>query len=191
MPPGPSYRFLLLDNTGQVSAVDNRSMACNGWPALNRYFVALGDQVSAERAVQIPDPFPTCPSMLHAQLKGPSSAPAGLTKGTVFSQATICWHPLADPSAIPAKAVVPLGREVFSAAKLATLNAEVARHGSAKGSRTCVHDPALVMVIHAVTTSGRQISLTGPCANAYLLYVNGAVDDTITFPSSVSTSLTR
>lgn len=191
MPAGPSYRFLLLDQAGQVSAVDNRRLACNGWPALDRYFIALGDQMVAERIVQLADPFPKCPSMLHAQLTGSSSAPPALPKGTVFTQATICWHPLAAPGATPATKVVPVAREVFSAGKLAILNAEVARHGSAKGLVTCVHDPGLVVVLHAVTTTGRQISLTGLCAHSNLLYVNGAQDDTITFPDSVANALTQ
>jgi hypothetical protein len=191
MPAGPSYRFLLLDLTGQVTAVDNRSLACNGWPALNRYFIALGDQMSAERAVQLPDPFPKCTSMLHATLRTSTPGPAALPKGTVFTQATICWHPLADPKATPAKAVAPIGREVFSIGKLAILNAAVARHGSSKTRVTCVHDPSGVVVVHAVTTTGRQISLTSPCVTPNPSYVNGAEDDTITFPVSTLTALTQ
>jgi hypothetical protein len=80
--------------------------------------------------------------------------------------AQLCWHPRADPSGLPARAIVPVTKEVFSAGQLAVLNAAVARQGSVRGRVTCAHDPAWVLVLHAVTTTGRQVSLTGPCRNS-------------------------
>lgn len=191
MPSGPSYRFLLLDATGQVSAVDNRRLACNGWPALNRYFIALGDQMSAERHLQLPDPFPPCPSMLHTTMHPSASPSAALRKGTVFTAATLCWHPLADPQAEPAKEPQVVGRQVLSVRQLATLNAEIRRHGSTRGPVTCRTDPQWVVVLNAVTTTGQPISLTGPCADSDQLFVNDAQDDTIRFPRSVVEALTK
>jgi hypothetical protein len=191
MPGGPAYRFLLLDQAGQVSVVDNRRLACNGWPALNRYFIAQGDQLTAEFAASMPDPFPKCPSVLHSQLRATSGAPAALRKGTVVTTAVLCSNVLADDLATPVKGAQTGGRMVFSAEQLTRLTRDLARRGSTKGLMACHYDPQGVTVIHAVTATGTTFTLTSWCTNSAVLYVNGAKDDTITLLPATMRDLTE
>lgn len=191
MPAGPAYRFLLLDQAGQVSAVDNRRLACNGWPALNRYFIAQGDQLATERAIQLTDPFPKCSSMLHAQLRPASGAAAALPKGTVVTAAALCGHPLADDLATPAKEPQPVGRTILSAEQLTRLTRDLATRGSAKGLVTCQLNRQWLMVLHAVTATGATFTLTGWCTHSGVLYVNDAKDDTITLLPATARDLTQ
>lgn len=191
MPNGPAYRLLLLDPTGQVSVVDNRRLACNGWPTLNRYFIAQGDQLAAQTQAALADPFPQCPAMPQDPLRATSGAPAALRKGTVFTAAVQCAYSLADDLATPAKEAQWFGRTVFSTEQISRLNAELARHGSTKGQVACRLNPQAVFVIHAVTATGTPFTLTGACTNSWVQYVNGAKDDTITPSTTTMRDLTQ
>jgi hypothetical protein len=179
--PGRSYRLLLLLADGRVSATDNTQLRCNGWPALDRYLVALGDQAAGERADQLDDPFPRCTSVLHQLVRPASGGPPSLAKGTTFTGATVCYHPLADPHRAPTSDALVVGRAAFGDLQLAALDAELARHGSTKTPhRTCPAPVDGILVIHAVTSEGRAVTLSQACAydNPTAL-VDWTADDTI------------
>jgi len=178
--PGHSYRLLLLLGDGRVSATDNTQLRCNGWPALDRYLVALGDQAALERAERLGDPFPRCTSVLHAQVRPASGRPPSLAKGTTFGQATACYHPLADPHRQPASDALVVVRGVLSDLQLAVLDAELARHGSSnRARRPCPAPVEGMVVIHAVTSEGRAVTLSQACEDTATVLVDWRADDTI------------
>ena len=180
--PGHSYRLLLLLADGRVSATDNTRLSCNGWPALDRYLVALGDQAAGERADQLDDPFPRCTSVLHQRVLPASHQPGTLAKGTSFTEATACYHPLADPQRQPTSGALVVGRGVFSDLQLAVLNAELARHGSSnEAPAPCAAPVSGMVVIRAVTSEGRAVTLSQACEDdPPRVLVDWRADDTIT-----------
>lgn len=164
-PSGPSYRVLFLRGDGRVGVTDNTRLRCNGWPALDRYLVALGDQAAAERAEQLDDPFPRCTSVLHQQVLPATGRPPSLARGTTFTAATACYHPLADPHREPTSGALVVGRGVFGDLQLAALNAELTRQGSSnKPQGPCAAPLTGMVVIHAVTSEGRAVTLSQACA---------------------------
>jgi hypothetical protein len=193
-PAGPAFRMLLLDHAGRVSAYDNQALACNGWQALDRYWVALGNQEDALAPIQIPDPFPQCPSILYQQVKPPSAASPALRAGTVFTAATYCGYWLADAMRTPAADPGPqsLNRGVLSAEQLARLNAQIAHTGSVKGPHPeCITAGAATLnTIQAVTASGTHIVFSWACPGSDRALVNWAQDDTVLWPHSVIVDLT-
>lgn len=183
LPSGPSYRMLLLDHSGRVSYYDNRALTCNGWTALDRYWIALGVQTRTARDTQLADPFPKCPTVLHQQVIPHSGAPAALRKGTVFTDATACWYPLADPTRTSGLTVP--ARVVLSKAQLAALNAQVARSGSVKGSAPCQRDSTHMSVLRAVAADGQEYTITWNCPHPEVGWVNWAQDDTVLWDPTV------
>lgn len=181
LPSGAAYRMLVLGRDGHVTVHDNQRLACNGWPALDRYFIALGDQLSAQWASPAQDPFLPCPSDLgetFAQMR--PTAPA-LPKGTVLTQVTACFHPLPDPSVLP-QAVLPVIRSVLGVGQVAELNADLARAGSMVTPDD--HVPCAPLgrgrvVLHARTSDGRLVSLASLCGNATDAAVNWNLDDRV------------
>jgi hypothetical protein len=175
--------MLLLDHAGAVTYYDNRALTCNGWTALDRYWIALGVQVRTARDLQLADPFPKCPTVLHQEINPRSGAPASLRKGTVFTDATACWYPLADPTRKP-KPTVP-ARVVLSSAQLAALNAQVARSGSVKGPAPCQRDSTQMFVLRAVAAGGEEYTITWNCPKPEVGWVNWAADDTVLWDPAV------
>jgi hypothetical protein len=189
LPAGPVYRMLVLSLDGQVTVHDNQRLACNGWPALDRYFIALGDQKSTESGSTLTDPFLGCPSILQQQLAPASDAPPALHRGTVFAQATACFYPLPDPRRLP-RAILPPRRIVLSDLQIAVLNADPGKRGSAKGTpRACGRPQTGVVVVSAVTTTGQSIVLSGICPDTTQAFVNWARDDVVTSSSSTTDML--
>jgi hypothetical protein len=186
--------MLLLDHAGRVSAYDNQALACNGWPALDRYWVALGNQEDALAPALIPDPFPQCPQILFQQVNPPSAAQPALRAGTVFTAATYCNYQLADPLRPPAADPGPnsLYRAVLSAEQLAKLNAQTAHAGSVKGPHPeCTTSGATTLVtIQAVTASGERYVFSWACPGSDRALVNWAQDDTVLWPHAVIVDLT-
>jgi hypothetical protein len=183
LPSGPSYRMLLLDKAGAVTYYDNRALTCNGWTALDRYWIALGVQVRTASDIQLADPFPKCPTVLHQQTTAHSGSPAALRKGTVFTDATACWYPLADPTRTTGLTVP--ARSVLSKTQLAALNAQVARTGSVKGSAPCQPDPTQMFVLRAVAADGLEYTITWACPHPEVGWVNWAADDTVHWDHAV------
>lgn len=185
LPAGHTYRMLVLGTDGRVRALDNTALACNGWPALDRYAVALGDQEStALAAKEQTDPFPKCPSFLGQQVATRSGRAASLPRGTRFTTATACIYPLAPPvtgDAIPQVSTVT--RRVLSAQELAVLNAALARAGSVKKAPDGCDDRHIDNwgVVHAVTTTGRQVVLSEVCQDSFEMAVDWNADDLVTF----------
>jgi hypothetical protein len=181
LPAGRTSRLLFLAPNGQPRILDNTALACNGWPALDRYAVALGDQQSTEQAAHITDPFPKCPSILGQQLVRDSGQAPALPRGTRIVAATSCIHPLSWPDTLPQ--LLPVRRRALSETDLAVLNDALAHAGSVKKrAQTC---PAPRTgnegVLHAVTSIGTQVVLAHVCQDSYQLVVNWNEDDVITF----------
>lgn len=182
MPTGPAYRMLLLGADGVVRGVDNDQLRCNGWPALDRYFVALGDQLSARWGAANDDPFPRCPSVLQTPLSA-RAVPAALGQQVELAQATACFHPLADPGRLP-RAVLPVTRAVLGAAQLAQLDTALAGGSTAvsgvAASAGCAPPVGGEVVVHATTRDGQDLTLSQACASGGQLAVDGNLDDRVT-----------
>ncbi len=179
LPSGVAYRMLVQGLDGRLAAYDNQRLACNGWPALDRYFIALGDQLSAQWVTASADPFLPCTSVLSETFTWGSDLAAGLPKGTTLSQATACFHPVPDPSVLPVQ-VLPVTRSVLGVEEIAQLNADLARSGSAVTGRASPSCTPLVrgrVVLHVRTTDGRVLQLVGLCGNSAAMAVNWNLAD--------------
>jgi hypothetical protein len=181
LPAGHTSRVLFLAANGQPRVLDNTALACNGWPALDRYAVALGDQQSTEQAAHIVDPFPKCPSILGQHLVRDFGQAPALPRGTRIAAATSCIHPVSWPDTLPQ--VVPVRRRALSEADLAVLNDALAHTGSVKKRAQTCPGPRTGNegVLHAVTSTGTQVVLTHVCQDSYQLVVNWDEDDLVTF----------
>jgi hypothetical protein len=181
LPAGHTYRMLFLREDGQPRVLDNTALACNGWPALDRYAVALGDQQSTEQAAKLSDPFPKCPSILGQHVNPASGQAPALPRGTRIAAASSCLHPLSYPDTLPV--VVPVKRRALSTAELAVLNAALARAGSTKQQAESCPGPRVGAegVVHAVTSTGVDVTLTHLCLDSYQMVVNWNKDDIVTF----------
>ncbi|HEV7173114.1 MAG TPA: sigma factor-like helix-turn-helix DNA-binding protein [Pedococcus sp.] len=179
LPSGVAYRMLVQGLDGRVAAYDNQRLACNGWPALDRYFIALGDQLSAQWGTASADPFLPCTSVLSKAFTRDSDLAAGLPKGTTVSQATACFHPVPDPTDLPVQ-VLPVTRRVLGVEEVALLNADLARSGSSvtgRGRATCAPIVRGRVVLHVRTTNGRVLSLVELCGNRGVMAVNWNLAD--------------
>jgi DNA-directed RNA polymerase specialized sigma24 family protein len=179
LPSGVAYRMLVQRLDGRLAAYDNQRLACNGWPALDRYFIALGDQLSAQWGTPPEDPFLPCPSVLSEALTRGSDLAVSLPKGTRISQATACFHPVPDPSVLPVQ-VLPVTRSVLGIEEVAALNADLARSGSSVSGREKASCTPVVrgrVVLHVRTTDGRVLSLVGLCGNSGAMAVNWNLAD--------------
>ena len=181
LPAGHTSRVLFLSANGQAHVVDNTALACNGWPALDRYAVALGDQQSTEQAAHITDTFPKCPSILGQHLVPDSGQAPALPRGTRIVAATSCIHPVSWPDTLPQ--VLPVRRRALSEADLTVLNDALAHAGSVnKRAQTCPGPrTGNEGVLHAVTSTGTQVVLAHVCQDSYQPVVNWNEDDVITF----------
>lgn len=189
LPAGHTYRILLLGTDGRVRALDNTGLACNGWQTLDRYAVALGDQQSTRLAAKQTDPFPTCPSILGERVNPTSGRPPALPRGTRFTAATSCLHPISWPDT-PTDPIT-VRRRVLSSQELAVLNAALARAGSAKKTADTCPGPHIgnEAVVHAVTATGREVVLSHLCPDSYQMVVDWNRDDVVTFTQSTFDAL--
>jgi DNA-directed RNA polymerase specialized sigma24 family protein len=179
LPSGAAYRMLVRGLDGRLAAYDNQRLACNGWPALDRYFIALGDQLSAQWDTASQDPFLPCPSVLSETLTWGSDQAAGLPRGSTVSQATACFHPVPDPGDFPVH-VLPVTRSVLGVDQVAQLNADLAKAGSSGTGRARSSCTPLVrgrVVLHLRTTDGRVVTLVGLCGTRGAMAVNWNVAD--------------
>jgi DNA-directed RNA polymerase specialized sigma24 family protein len=172
LPNGPAYRLLLLARDGSVRTFANEGLACNGWPVLASYYVALAEQQAGSQ----PDPagFLGCPDILNhllaeraptATASVPRGPVPGVPRGTVFTEATACLHPLARADRIPR--FVQIRSNVLGEPQLAELDADAARAGSTRnrsGSKPlpCA-EATSVVVVRAMTADRRLVELSSRC----------------------------
>jgi hypothetical protein len=159
--------MVLEGKDGAFRTYANEGLACNGWPALASYYVALAEQ-SAEAGSgsgEAGDGFLGCPSILGETLSPPGVAPPSLSRGTVLVTATACLHPRAILTKLPRYRAIRTN--VMGAPQLAQLNADLAKAGSslAPGS-TCVAGSSL-FVVRGKTDEGRLVELSSVCADLF------------------------
>lgn len=177
LPVGPAFTITVQGKDGRFVTYDNVDLACNGWPTLDQYFIALGEQQSVESFDPRIDPFPPCPSILGEELRVPHGGPPGIPKGTVFVTGSACLHQTPEPSAVP-RFRRP-DRSVLGSQALAALTREAATHGSGPAFAGC--DDAVpggpIVVARLVTQQGRLIELTGSPGCGLELLVNWTPGD--------------
>lgn len=177
-PKGHAFTVSYRDLQGQGHTHVNSDLLCDGWVFLDSYYVALSEQAADYWSHQpAQDPYPACPSILPGLGESLASKPVELPKGTVFTSAITCAHPVVDPLAVTADAVprpLLVRRGVMGDRDLATLNANLARTGSTNDDPGCKETAPLnvTFVVHAVTTGGDQVSLTAPAACLPHFHVN-------------------
>ena len=181
---GPTYRLLVRDRDGAVRSYENEVLACNGWPLLSSYYVAVAEQRAAED--QAAAGFLGCPALLGEHPRAAESSPKPLlAKGTVFTLATACLHQL------PRDDVVPRFREVRSnvlgTPQLAQLNADARHAGSALGSLPSCPMAGSLVVVRALTDSNRLVELSGACGD--VLSVNWSPKDVWAVSAQTSSML--
>lgn len=184
LPSGVAYRMLVQGLDGRLAVYDNQQLACNGWPALDRYFIALGDQLSAQWGTTSGDPFLPCPSVLSEALTRASDQAAALPRGTAITQATACFHPMPDPGDLPVQ-VLPVIRSVLGTDEVTELNADLATAGSSKpgkGMSSCAPVVRGRVVLNVRTADGRVLSLVGLCGNSTAMAVDWNYDDQVVLP---------
>jgi DNA-directed RNA polymerase specialized sigma24 family protein len=173
LPQGPAFRMLLRGHDGSTTTYANEGLACNGWPALASYYVAVAEQEVSGPAGPASEPdtgstgdgFLGCPSILGKAVSPPGAAPPSLTRGTVLAAATACLHPRPILNAVPRYRTIRAN--VMGAPQLAQLNADLARAGSDRvpGS-TCATGTSL-FVVRARTDEGRLVELSSVCADRF------------------------
>jgi DNA-directed RNA polymerase specialized sigma24 family protein len=167
LPQGPAFRMVVRHTDGTVRTHANEGLACNGWPTLASYYVALAEQSAdpGSGSWATGDGFLGCPSILGKTLAPPGVAPPSLTRGTVLVSATACLHPRLILKAIPRYRAVRTN--VMGAPQLAQLNADLSRAGSSlvPGS-TCTAGTSL-FVVRAQTDDGRLLELSSACADQF------------------------
>jgi DNA-directed RNA polymerase specialized sigma24 family protein len=161
---GPTYRLLVRDRDGRVRSYENEVLACNGWPLLSRYYVAVSEQRAAQD--QASAGFLGCPSLLGNRPDTNDASPKPLLpKGTVFTLATACLHQL------PRDDVVPRFREVRSnvlgAPQLARLNADAEHAGSALGAMPSCPSAGSLVVVRMLTSTNALLEVSGACGSAF------------------------
>jgi DNA-directed RNA polymerase specialized sigma24 family protein len=187
LPQGPAFRMVLRRNDGSTTTYANEGLACNGWPALASYYVALAEQGAAPVSEAAPESDPGasveaflgCPSILGKTVsppgvappghpggtKPPAVVPPGLPRGTVLEAATACLHPRPILNAVPRFRAIR--SNVMGAPELAELNADLAKGGSSGGpGSTCTRGTSL-FVVRARTAEGRLVELSSACADRF------------------------
>ena len=167
LPQGPAFRMVLQGKDGIMTTYANEGLACNGWPALASYYVALAEQ-SAEEG---PGPGDTgavflgCPSILGRTRSAPGVAPPSLPRGTVLKAATACLHPR------PMLTKVPRYRgirgNVMGGPQLAQLNADLAKAGSSAVPGSSCSAGSSLFVVRVMTDDGRVVELSSVCADRF------------------------
>jgi RNA polymerase sigma-70 factor (sigma-E family) len=173
LPEGPAFWITLLRKDGSLTTYANQSLACNGWTALGRYYIAAAEQLAQEQAAGPDgDPFLPCPSALLPTRKAAPGAPPALVAGTVLTKATVCLHPAPDAATkVPRLRIVR--RFIVAGPALAQVNADLAAQGSRKGTAAPCRSwgPDLVYVMRATTSNGQQVELSanGACLPEFML----------------------
>jgi DNA-directed RNA polymerase specialized sigma24 family protein len=177
LPVGPAFTITVQGKDGRSATYDNVDLACNGWPALDRYFIALGEQEAAASFDPRVDPFPPCPATLGHPLRPRHDGPPGIPKGTVFTAASTCVHQSPDPTQVPVFRR-PI-RAVLGDPELAALTHEAATHGSGPTAVGCDDSvpSSTIIVVRAVTSQGDLVELTGSRACGLELLVNWSPGD--------------
>jgi DNA-directed RNA polymerase specialized sigma24 family protein len=175
LPQGPAFRMLLRDNDGSTRTFANEGLACNGWPALASYYVALAEQDAEADAGPDAGPdagsdagddgFLGCPSILGRTVSPPGVAPPSLPRGTVLEAATACLHPRPILGAIPRFRAIRAN--VMGAPPLAQLNADLARVGSSSLPGSSCSSGSSLFVVRARTDEGRLVELSSACADRF------------------------
>jgi DNA-directed RNA polymerase specialized sigma24 family protein len=167
LPQGPAFRMVLQGKDGSMTTYANEGLACNGWPALASYYVALAEQ-SAEEG---PGPgvtgagFLGCPSILGKAPASPVAAPPSLSRGTVLVTATACLHPRAVLTKIPRYRAIRTN--VMGAPQLAQLNADLAKAGSSLVPGSPCAAGSSLFVVRGTTDKGRLVELSSVCADLF------------------------
>ena len=95
LPQGPAFRMVLQGKDGTIRTYANEGLACNGWPALASYYVALAEQAPTQALG--PARRATASSGARRssarRVAPPGVAPPSLPRGTVLTTATACLHP--------------------------------------------------------------------------------------------------
>jgi hypothetical protein len=167
LPQGPAFRMVLQGRDGTLTTYANEGLACNGWPALASYYVALAEQEAdaGSGSGATGDGFLGCPSILGKTLSPTGAAPPSLSRGTVLTTATACLHPRAMVGSIPRYRAIRTN--VMGTPQVAQLNRDLARVGSSAGpGSTCTAGDSLYLV-RAVTDAGRLIELSSVCADRF------------------------
>ena len=166
LPKGPAFRLVLLGPDGAVRTHANEGLACNGWPALASYYVALAEQSVVNDSASVPrSQFLDCPTVLGKSLAPPGVAPPSLRRGTVLEAATACLHPRPVATAIPR--FRPVRANVLGSPQLDQLNADLARVGSRTQAGSPCDSGTSLFVIEARTTDGRLVELSSKCADVF------------------------
>ena len=183
LPQGPAFRMVLRGNDGSVRTYANEGLACNGWPALASYYVALAEQGAdpGSGSGATADGFLGCPSILGRTDSSPGVAPPRLSRGTVFVAATACLHPRPMLSSIPRYRAIRAN--VMGAPQLAQLNADLAKAGSSLAPGSACEAGSSLFVVRGMTDDGRLVELSSVCAD--LFTVDWKVRDT--WPVSTET----
>jgi hypothetical protein len=174
---GPAFTLTVEGKDGSTRTYDNVDLSCNGWPALDRYYIALGEQQAVEHFDPRIDPFLPCPSVLGQTPRPTHVGPPALAKGVVFTAASACLHQTPDPTRLPVFRR-PV-RAVLGAAELAVLTREAATHGSGPTTQGCsASEPSsTLVVVRAMTSRGQLIELTGTSPCGLTLLVNWSDGD--------------
>jgi hypothetical protein len=195
LPVGPAFTITVQGKDGHSQTYDNVDLACNGWPTLNRYLIALGEQQAVESFDPRIDPFPPCPSILGQRLRpraeGSSRTP-GVPQGTVFTAGSACLHQSPDATQVPEFRFLRPQRSVLGATELAALTAEAATHGSGESSTGCDDSTRIgpVVVVRALTSEGTLIELTGSKGCGLGLLVNWSPGDYWTITRATADAVT-
>jgi len=191
LPSGPTYRLLLLGRDGSVRTFANEGLACNGWSVLASYYVALAEQQAGGRPG--PAGFLGCPDILGHLLGdgptqttsvGPTPVP-GVARGTVFTEATACLHPLVRADRVPRFAQIR--SNVLGAPHLAELNADASRAGSRRGKPLPCPEATSIVVVRAMTADRHLVELSGRCGST--MSVNWSAQETWTVSADTAEML--
>jgi hypothetical protein len=167
LPQGPAFRMMVQGKDGHVDTYANEGLACNGWPALASYYVALAEQGAdaGSGSGATGDGFLGCPSILGKTVSSSGAASPSLPRGTVLVAATACLHPRAVLTKTPRYRAIRTN--VMGAPQLAQLNADLAKAGSSRApGSTCVAGSSL-FVVRGMTDDGRLVELSSTCADLF------------------------
>lgn len=167
LPQGPAFRMVLRRNDGSIRTYANEGLACNGWPALASYYVALAEQSAdpGSGSGATGDGFLGCPSILGKALSPPGVEPPSLARGTVLTMATACLHPRPNLHAIPRYRAIRTN--VMGTPQLAQLNADLAKTGSGTAAGSACTAGTSLFVVRAMTQEGRLVELSSICADRF------------------------
>ncbi len=174
LPQGPAFRMLLRGNDGSIRTYANEGLACNGWPALASYYVALAEQGAYPTATPgspsggvggAAGDFLDCPSILGKTLAPPDLAPPSLPRGTTLVTGTACLHPRPILDAIPRYRAIRTN--VMGTPQLAQLNADLAKAGSAPVAGSTCSTGSSLFVVRARTDQDRLVELSSACADRF------------------------